>query len=58
MTQVLDGLEAFALGIFTKVHGWSAEEVQLFLIDVRKDMMKKSVHLMFKFYVVYGQRLE
>lgn len=43
--QLLDGLEAFSLGMFTKVLGWTVEEVHLFLRDVRKDAMKKSVHM-------------
>ncbi|KAI9733434.1 MAG: hypothetical protein M1834_003518 [Cirrosporium novae-zelandiae] len=46
LIQSLDGMEAFILGIFTRVLGWSPEEVQAFAVDARKDAMKKSVHLM------------
>lgn len=45
MMQMLDGLEAFSLNLFTKCLGWSPEEVQLFLKDVREDARKRSVHM-------------
>lgn len=46
MMQMLDGLEAFTLNLFTKCLGWSPEQVQLFLKDVREDARKRSVHMM------------
>ncbi|KAK4494688.1 hypothetical protein PRZ48_014044 [Zasmidium cellare] len=58
LMQFLDGLEAFSLGMFTQVLGWSVEQVHLFLMDVRRDAMKKSVHMHHWFYVVYGQKPE
>ena len=42
--QIEDGLEAFSVAPFTRALGWSMEEVQLFLIDVRKDCADKDIH--------------
>ncbi|RAL12365.1 class I SAM-dependent methyltransferase [Aspergillus homomorphus CBS 101889] len=57
MLQFLEGLEAFSVATFTHVLGWSLEAVQLFLADVRKDAMRKGVHMMHNFHVVCAQRL-
>jgi len=38
MVQFLEGLEAMSLLVLTTARGWSVEEVQVFLIDVRKDL--------------------
>ncbi|OCL12117.1 hypothetical protein AOQ84DRAFT_285851, partial [Glonium stellatum] len=56
--QFEEGMEAFSLGLFTRVLGWSVERVQLYLVDVRKDMRNKDMHMLFNYYVVWGQRLE
>ncbi len=38
VVQFLDGLEAISLRILTTVGGWSPEEVQVLLVDVRKEL--------------------
>lgn len=38
------GLEGFSLGLFTRVLGWSAEEVQVFIAKVRKDFANTKIH--------------
>lgn len=48
MVQFLDGLEGFALAMFTKILGWSVEEIQVLLAGVRQDAMKKEVHMLHK----------
>ncbi|GKZ24620.1 hypothetical protein AbraIFM66951_012024 [Aspergillus brasiliensis] len=57
MLQVLEGLEACSVATFTNILGWTIEEVKQFLEEVRRDAMKKGVHLMHNFHVVYAQRL-
>jgi hypothetical protein len=32
------------MAMFTRVLGWQPEEVQSFLVDVRKDLKNKSIH--------------
>jgi len=56
LLQLLEGLEAFTLGLFTRVLGWSPERVHAFLISVRKDVKDRKVHMMHEFHVVYAQR--
>lgn len=40
LINFLEGLEAFSLAIFCRYLGWSIEKVQLFLVQVRKDVMR------------------
>lgn len=42
--NMTSGLEAISLGLFTRVLGWSREEVDVFLIDVRKDIKNTKIH--------------
>lgn len=44
--QLLEALEAVSVVPFTKALGWTVEDVHLFLADVRRDLKKKSVHLL------------
>jgi len=30
--------------LFTNILGWSVEEVEVFLVDVRKDVKSRSIH--------------
>ncbi|KAL4938064.1 hypothetical protein BDV06DRAFT_215403 [Aspergillus oleicola] len=46
MYQMLDGLEAFSAATFTNILGWSIEEVQILLAQVRKDAKDRSVHML------------
>jgi len=49
MTNILDGLQGMSLQLFTRVLGWNAEAVELFLVDVRKDLRNRDIHF---YYVV------
>lgn len=49
MENILDGLHGFSIGLFTKMLGMSAEEVELMLIDVRKDLRNTKIHF---YYIV------
>jgi hypothetical protein len=46
--QINEGLEAFTLRLFTKVLGWSIEEVQVLLDFVRKEFQNPRFHLYLK----------
>jgi len=41
------GLYGLTVDAFTRLLGWTVEEVQVFLVDVRKDIMDKRVHAYF-----------
>ena len=37
-------LEGFSMALFTRVFNWTKEEVEIFLVDVRKEMKDTKVH--------------
>jgi hypothetical protein len=55
---VLDGLDAMSFGPLCRGLGWSKEEVQVYLVDVRKCLMDNSVHSWFPFHMSYGRKPE
>ena len=44
MVNVYDGIHGFSVRLFTQHLGFSKEEVEVTLVDVRKDMRKKGTH--------------
>ncbi|KAK3321507.1 S-adenosyl-L-methionine-dependent methyltransferase [Cercophora scortea] len=56
--NILEGLQALSLMLFTNVLGWTPEELEVFLVDVRKDLKNRSIHAYWPFYIVYGQKPE
>lgn len=42
--QLKEGLEGFSLVLFTRILGWSPEEVQVLLSKVRKDLENRTIH--------------
>lgn len=56
--NVLEGMEAMSLALFTRVLGWSHEEFQVFFAGVRKELKDRSIHVYSKFYFVYGQKAD
>ncbi|KAK4208054.1 S-adenosyl-L-methionine-dependent methyltransferase [Rhypophila decipiens] len=56
--NIQQGLEALSLALFTNVLGWSPEQVQLLLVDVRKDLKKREYHAYWPVRTVYGQKPE
>jgi hypothetical protein len=44
MMNLLEGIEAFTLRLWTQQLGWSTERIRLFLTEVRKDIMNRNVH--------------
>lgn len=44
LVQIEDGLEGFTMRLFTQLLGWKAEEVQVLLAKVRKDLRDPKIH--------------
>ncbi|KAJ9665077.1 hypothetical protein H2201_004737 [Coniosporium apollinis] len=44
LANILEGLQGFSLALMTRFLGLSAEEVELLLVDVRKDMRNRDIH--------------
>ena len=49
-------VEAYALALFTRVLGWSNEQTQVFLAEVRKEVKNPNAHMYGKLHVVYGRK--
>jgi hypothetical protein len=44
LENVLSGLDGFTMAAFTRISGWTPEDVELFLVDVRKEMKDTKIH--------------
>lgn len=55
---IYDGLQAITLGPFTRGLGWKPEEVEVFLVKVRKDLLDPSVHSYVYFHSLCAQKPE
>lgn len=52
----LEGVEGFTMAPFTRILGWSPEEVQVFLAKVRKESVTRRIHAYMKGIVVWGTK--
>ncbi|TEA00896.1 Secondary metabolism regulator LAE1 [Colletotrichum sidae] len=50
------GYEAFTMAPYTRFLGWTSMEVQLFLIDVRKEINNRNIHAYWPIYSVVGRK--
>jgi hypothetical protein len=57
-TILIDGLQPIALGPLTRGLKWSKEEVEVWLIEVRKAYMEGWVHSHMPCYIICGQKPE
>ncbi|KAI0006697.1 S-adenosyl-L-methionine-dependent methyltransferase [Xylariaceae sp. FL0662B] len=53
---IYNGLHGFSIKPFTRGLGWTVEEVEVFLVDVRKALLHSTAHIWLPFIVVYGQK--
>ncbi|KJZ77674.1 hypothetical protein HIM_02851 [Hirsutella minnesotensis 3608] len=51
-----NGASGLSMALFTRALGWKPEEVEVFLVDVRKEMRNRSIHAYWPIYVVYAQK--
>ncbi|KAF4982962.1 hypothetical protein FZEAL_1532 [Fusarium zealandicum] len=58
MENALSGLSAMSLALFTRVLGWTREDVEMFLVEVRKDLRNKNIHGYWRVLAVSGQKSE
>lgn len=55
-TILLDGIQAIALGPLTRGCGWSREQVELFLIQVRRAYQDNGGLMYMPLHIIYGQK--
>jgi hypothetical protein len=55
-TVLVHGIQGIALGPLTRIHGWSRERVEVWLVEVRKAYEDNSVHMFMPIHMIRGQR--
>ncbi|KAE8441209.1 hypothetical protein EG329_005609 [Mollisiaceae sp. DMI_Dod_QoI] len=56
LEQLKQGLQGIVMGLFTRSLGWTPNEVEVFLVELRKQLDDKSYQLLDYAYVVYGRK--
>ncbi|KAF7556940.1 hypothetical protein G7Z17_g985 [Cylindrodendrum hubeiense] len=56
--NLVGGVQGLSMFLFTKMLGWSTDELEVFCVDVRKDMCNKEFHGYWRVNVVYAQKPE
>lgn len=56
--DTFQGLEALTMAAYSRVLGWSQEEIITFLAGVRKELRDKKVHAYWPVYSTYGRKPE
>lgn len=54
LLQSLEGIDGWSMSLFTRVLGWSPEEVQVHLARARKDHRNPAIHSYTVMYVLDG----
>ncbi|KPM42830.1 Lovastatin diketide synthase LovF [Neonectria ditissima] len=54
--NIEDGLQGFSYALLHRVKGMTKEEIEVSLVDVRKDLADKRMHGYQKLYVVWGRK--
>lgn len=56
LEQLKQGLQGIVMGLFTRSLGWTPSEVEVFLVELRKELDDKSYQLLDHAYVVCGRK--
>lgn len=56
MENFVWGCESMSLALFTRALGWDADEVRVFMAQVRHDLRNPKIHAYWNFWVVYGRK--
>ncbi|RDW69965.1 S-adenosyl-L-methionine-dependent methyltransferase-1 [Coleophoma crateriformis] len=54
--NLLSGLQGFSLALLSRVYNWSKDEIEVYLVNVRKAIVDRKVHAYHKFYTVWGRK--
>jgi SAM-dependent methyltransferase len=56
LAAMLEGMQGLSLRTFTRYLGWSVEQLELYLVDVRKELRRKSIHSYWPAFCILGQK--
>ncbi|KAI5464366.1 S-adenosyl-L-methionine-dependent methyltransferase [Mariannaea sp. PMI_226] len=54
--QQIQAVESYTPAVFARVLGWSAEEIQVLIAKVRRDLTDPAIHIYIPVYFVWGKR--
>lgn len=54
--QELQVIDSYTPGVFSRVLGWSDDEIQVFMAKVRNDLKNPSIHLYLPVYFIWGRK--
>ena len=52
----MEGLEAFTYAVFTRMLGYTKEEVEVMCATMRKEIRNPKLHSLFYLHVIYGKK--
>jgi hypothetical protein len=55
-TAILDGLQGIAMGTLGRGKKWSQEEIEVYLVGVRKALMDNSIHTYWLYHIITAQK--
>lgn len=55
---MFEAIGPYCYALFTRVLGWSKEEIEVKVAGMRRELRDLSIHLYTKVHVVYGQKPE
>ncbi|EGY16928.1 hypothetical protein VD0002_g2431 [Verticillium dahliae] len=58
LENITSGLHGLSAAVYTRVLGWSHEEMEVLLAKVRRELKDTRIHSYWPIYVVYGQKPE
>lgn len=44
LQNMLDGIGGISMGVLTRVHGWTKEQVDALIVGVKRDLADRSIH--------------
>lgn len=56
LENIGNGASGLSMALLTRALGWTAEQVEVFLVDFRRELKDRTVHGWWPIYVVYGKR--
>ncbi|KAI8649713.1 hypothetical protein NCS55_01433600 [Fusarium keratoplasticum] len=56
LIQQIQGAESYTPAVFSRVLGWTDEEIQVLIAKVRKEFIDPSIHLYIPAYVIWGKK--
>ena len=55
-TAIMDGLQGIAMGTFGRSKKWTPQEIELYLVGVRKALMDPSIHTYWPYHIITAQK--